>query len=127
MEAARRKPLSLQFLNPDKGSLLGTDASDFPVSAVPQQVQEDGSHVIVPFCSRVLAAGQRRTWTQGEKEAYAILCALHKFARAHWTPGTDGMHLPSVACNAGTRSVWTHSRVQPLTAPDGTRRWQILT
>ena len=33
------------------------------------------------FWSRVLAEGQRRTWTPREKEAYAIVMALRKWAR----------------------------------------------
>ena len=32
------------------------------------------------FSSRVLAEGQRRTWTAREKETYAIICALRKWS-----------------------------------------------
>ena len=45
-----------------------------------KQVLKDGSHVPVAPWSRVLAEGQRRTWTPREKEAYAIVKALRKWA-----------------------------------------------
>ena len=80
MKAALLKPLNLHLPNPDKGFVLRTDASEYAVGAVLEQVQEDGSHVPVAFWIRVLAAGQRRTWTPREKEAYAIVCALCKWA-----------------------------------------------
>ena len=79
MKAALLKPLSLHLLNPDKGFVLRTDASDYAVGAVLEQVQEHGSHVPVAFWSCALAAGQRRTWTPREKEAYAIVCILRKW------------------------------------------------
>ena len=58
-----------QFLvDPDKGFVLRTDASDYAVGAVLEQVRDDGSHVPVAFRSRILAEGQRRTWTGRENE-----------------------------------------------------------
>ena len=70
--------LELFLINPDKGFVLRTDASDYAVGAVLEQVQEDGSHLPVAFRSRVLPEGQCRTWTAREKETYAIICALRK-------------------------------------------------
>ena len=72
--------LGLFLINPDKGFVLRTDASDYAVGAVLEQVREDGSHVPVAFWSRALAEGQRRTWTAREKETYAIICALRKWS-----------------------------------------------
>ena len=72
--------LGLFLINPDKGFVLPTDASDYAVGAVLEQVREDGSDVPVAFWSRVLAEGQRRTWTAREKETYAIICALRKWS-----------------------------------------------
>ena len=71
-------PLGLFFVDPDKEFVLRTDASDYAVGAVLEQVRCDGTHVPVAFWSRVLAEGQRRTCTGREKETYAIVCALRK-------------------------------------------------
>ena len=68
------------LINPDKGLVLRTDASDYAVGAVLEQVREDGSHVPVAFGSRGLAEGQRRTWTAREKDMYAVICALRKWS-----------------------------------------------
>ena len=68
-------------MDPDKGFVLRTDASDYAVGAVLGQVRDDRSHVPVAFWSRILAKGQRRTWTAREKETYAIVCALGKWSR----------------------------------------------
>ena len=68
--------LGLFLVDPDKGFVLRTNASDYAVGAVLEQVRCDAVHVQVAFWSRVLAEGQRRTWTAREKETYAIVCAL---------------------------------------------------
>ena len=60
MKATLLKPLRLHLLDPDKGFVLRTHASDYAVRAVLEQVQGDGSNVPVAVCSRVLAAGQRK-------------------------------------------------------------------
>ena len=67
-------------MDPYKGFVLRTDASDYAVGAVLEQIGDDGSHVPVAFWSRSLAEGQRRTWTAREKETYAIVCALRKWS-----------------------------------------------
>ena len=72
--------LGLFLINRDKGFVLRTDASDYAVGAVLKQVREDGSHVPVAFWSRVLAEGQRRTWTVREKATYAIICSVRKWS-----------------------------------------------
>ena len=72
--------LGLFLVDPDKGFVLRTDTSDYAVGAVLKQVQDDGSHVPVTFWSRILAEGQRRTWTAREKETCAIVCALRKWS-----------------------------------------------
>ena len=62
--------------------MLRTDASDYAVGAVLEQVRDDRLHVPVAFWSRILAEGQHQTWTAREKETYAIVCAL----RDSWEP-----------------------------------------
>ena len=78
------------------------------------------------FWSRVLAEGQRRTWTPREKEAYAIVMALRKWA------GYIALH-PVTVCTdhqslqSWHRSTWTPPRVPPPDGQDGTRPWPSST
>ena len=72
--------VGLHLLDPDREFVLRTDASDYAIGAVLEQVLDDGRHVPVAFWSRGLAIGQRRTGTPREKEAYAIVMALRKWA-----------------------------------------------
>ena len=72
--------LGLFLVDPNKGFVLRTDASDYAVGAVLEEVRDDRSQVPVAFWNRILAEGQRRTWTAREKELYAIVCALRKWS-----------------------------------------------
>ena len=72
--------LKLWLIDPDKGFVLRTDASDYAVGAVLEQFEDDGTDVAVTFWCRVLAPGQRRTWTARGEETYTIICALRKWA-----------------------------------------------
>ena len=47
--------LGLFLVDPDKGFVLRTDALDYAVGAVLEQIRDDGSHVPVAFWSRILA------------------------------------------------------------------------
>ncbi len=58
--------------------MLRDDASDFAMGAVLEQ-QKEGTWVPVAFHSRKLAKGQRN-WTPREKETYAKVSALRKWA-----------------------------------------------
>ena len=78
MKQALLSAVGLHLLDPDRGFVLRTDASDYTVGAVLEQVLDDERHVSVAFWSRVLAEGQRQTWTPREKEAYAIVMALRR-------------------------------------------------
>ena len=75
--------LGLFLVDPEKGFVLRTDASDYAVGAVLEQVRDDGSHVPVAFWSRI--------WPAREKETYATVCALRKWS------GHIGSH-PVVVC-----------------------------
>ena len=71
--------LGLFLVDPDKGFVLRTDASDYVVGAVLEQVRDDRTHVPVAFWTWILAEGQRRKWTATKRETYAIVCALRKW------------------------------------------------
>ena len=110
--------LGLFLVDPDKGFVPGTDASDYAVGAVLEQVRDDGSHVPVAFWSRNLAEGQRRTWTAREKETYAIVCALRKWS--------GGIRLQPVVVCTDHKSLqrWHKEHVDSPSGPAGRRaRW----
>ena len=118
MKQALLSAVGLHLVDPDRGFVLRTDASDYAIGAVLEQVLDDGRHVPVAFWSRVLAEGQRRTWTPREKEAYAIVMALRKWAWVHSPPSRHRLHRPSESCSRGTRSTWT-----PLRSASRRARW----
>ena len=91
MKQALLSAVGLHVVDPDRGFVLRTDTSDYAIRAVLEQVVDDGRHVPVAFWSRVLAEDQRRTWTPRDKEAYAIIMALKKWA------GYIALH-PMTAC-----------------------------
>ena len=92
MKQALLSAVGLHLVDPDRGFVLRTNASGYAVCAVLEQVLDDGRHVAVAFWSRVLAEGQRWTWTPREKEAYASVMALRKWA------GYIALH-PVTVCN----------------------------
>ena len=98
--------------------VLRTDASDYAVGAVLEQVLDDQRHVPVAFWSRVLAEGQRRTWTPREKEAYAIVMALRKWA------GYIALHPVTVCTNHQSLQSWHKEHVDTPSGPASRRaRW----
>ena len=113
--------LGLFLVDPDKGFVLRTDASDYAVGAVLEQIRDDGSHVPVAFWSRILAEGQRGTWTAREKETYAIVCALRKWS------GHIGLQPVVVCTDHQSLQSWHKEHVAPSRdrrqgGPDGMRR-----
>ena len=110
--------LGLFLVDPDKGFVLRTDASDYAVGAVLEQIRDDGSHVPVAFWSRILAEGQRRTWTAREKETYAIVCALRKCS------GHIGWQPVVVCTNHQSLQSWHKEHVDTPSGPAARRaRW----
>ena len=81
MKQALLSALGLHLVEPDRGFILRTDAFDHAIDAILEQVLDNGRHVPAFFWSRLLAEGQRRTWTPRETEAHAIVMALRKRAR----------------------------------------------
>ena len=78
LKAALTGELELFQIDPDQPYVLRTDASDWAIGAVLEQERE-GRMVPVGFYSRKLA-GSQRNWTPREKEAYAIVAAVRKWA-----------------------------------------------
>ena len=85
--------LSLQTVDPDKPFILRVDASDRAIGAALEQFADptDGMPTVgdatgrrktvpVAFCSRKLTPGQVRSWSVREKETYAVILALQKWA-----------------------------------------------
>ena len=110
--------LGLFLVDPDKGFVLPTDASDYDVGAVLEQIRDDGSHVPVAFWSRILAEGRRRTWTAREKETYAIVCALSKWS------GHIGLQPVLVCTDHQSLQSWHKEHVDTPSGPAARRpRW----
>ena len=118
MKQALLSAVGLHLVDPDRGFVLRTDASDYAVGAVLEQVLDDGRHVPVAFWSRVLAEGQRRTWTPREKEAYAIVMALRKWA------GYIALHPVTVCTDHQSLQSWHKEHVDTPSGPASRRaRW----
>ena len=110
--------LGLFLVDPDKGFVLRTDASDYAVGAVLEQIRDDESHVPVAFSSRILAERQRCTWTAREKERYAILCALRKWS------GHIGLQPVVVCTDHQSLQSWHKEHVDTPSGPAARRaRW----
>ena len=123
MKEALLSALGLHLVHPDRGIVLRTDACDYTISAVLEQVLDDGRHTPVAFWSPVLAEGQRPTWTPREKEAYTIVMALRKLA------GYIALHPVTVCTDHQSLQSWHKGHVdtpedQPAREPDGTRPWR---
>ena len=110
--------LGLFLVDPDKGFVLRTDAPDYDLGAVLEQVRDDGTHVPVALWSRILVEGQRRTWTAREKETYAIVCALRKWS------GHIGLHAVVVCTDHQSLQSWHKEQVDTPSGPAARRaRW----
>ena len=110
--------LGLFLVDPDKGSVLRTDASDYAVGAVFGQVRCKNTQVPVASWSRVLAEGRHWTWTAREKETYAIVCALRKWS------GHIGLQPVVVCTDHQSLQIWHKEHMDTPTGPaSGRARW----
>ena len=118
MKQALLSAVGLHLVVPDGRFVLRTDASDYAVGAVLEQVFDDGRHVPVAFWSRVLVDGQRRTWTPREKEAYAIVMAPRKWA------GYIAFHPVTVCTDHQSLQSWQKEHLDTPSGPASRRaRW----
>ena len=120
-EGMKQAPLfavGLHLVDPNRGFVLRTDASDYAIRAVLEQVLDDGRHVLVAFWSRVLAEGQRRKWTPRDKEAYAIVMAIRKWA------AYIALHAVTVRTDHQSLQSWHKEQVDTPSGPALRRaRW----
>ena len=107
--------LGLFLVDPDRGFVLRTDASDYAVGLLLEQVRCNRTHVPVALWSRVLAEGQRRTWTAREKVTYAIVCALRKWS------GHIGLQPVVVCTDHQSLQSWHKEHVDTTSGPAARR------
>ena len=110
--------VGVQLVDPDSGFVARTDTSNYTIGAVLEQVLDDGREVPVHIWSRALAEGQRRTWTPREKEAFAIVMALGKWA------GYIALHPVTVCKDHQSLQSWHKEHVDTFSRPASeTARW----
>jgi hypothetical protein len=132
LKAALVSGLSLQAVNPDAPFVLRVDASQKAIGAVLEQLpnaqgpitpQDTLSQKKVPvaFPSRKLTPGQGAKWIVREKEAYAIVSALKKWAS--WI----GLQPVLILTDHKSLEEWAHETLNTPTGPTGRQaRWHLL-
>ena len=109
-------------MDPDAPFILRADASDRAIGAVLEQDRvmvtgESPRRVPVGFFSRKLAKGQLN-WTPREKETYAIVSALRKWA------GWIGLQPVLVTTDHKSLEDWVLEKMDTPSGPGGRRaRW----
>ena len=131
LKVAMLGKLTLQVLNPSWPFVLRTDASGFAIGAVLEQAPcvegmptladaASGKTVPVAFMSRKLTTSQCCTWDVRDKEAYAVVCALEKWA------GWIQQQPILILTDHKTLQSWTHEILQDPMGPSGRRaRWHL--
>jgi hypothetical protein len=116
VKAGLAASLELFQIDPDQPFRLRCDASDHAIGAELQQ-EHEGKWVPVAFYSRKLA-GSQKNWTTREKETYAIVAALRKWA------GIIGFQPVVVKTDHRSLVVWVTEQMDTLSGPRGRRaRW----
>ena len=69
----------------DEPFRLCTDASNFAVGCVLEQMQE-GKYRVIAYASQILTPNKRK-WSAFQREAYALLWASRAFTQQRFDPG----------------------------------------
>ncbi len=116
LKKALKEGLQVFQLEPDQPFVLRTDASDFVIGVVLEQ-ERNGEWVPVSFFSRKLGQSQLN-WTPREKETYAIVAALRKWA------GSVGFQPILVKTDHRSLEHWVTENIDTPSGPRGRRaRW----
>ena len=130
LKCALAENLELQHLDTSKPFILRTDASDFAIGAVLEQVTENtgpltlsdlrnlkpGSTRPVAFMSRKLTNGQSTRWDTREKETYAVVSALEKWA------SYIGYSPVTILTDHKSLESWWKENIDLATGPSAPRR-----
>ena len=130
LKKAMMAGLSLQVVNPDRPFILRVDASTSAIGAALEQLPEPGpvtkekalggKTIPVAFMSRKLTPGQASKWPVREKEAYAIVCALEKWAS--WI----GLQEVLVLTDHKSLESWATEVLDSPTGPSGRQaQWHL--
>ena len=125
--------LELYHVDPSKPFVLRTDASQYAIGAaleqfpaiagVPtlEQILTPGAALPVAFMSRKLTPGQALRWDTRDKETYAVVSALEKWAS--WI----GYQQVLIVTDHQTLQSWHREAFNAATGPSGRRaRWHAL-
>ena len=111
--------LELFQVEPDQPFRIRTDACDYAIGAVLEQ-ERGGEWVPVCFYSRKLT-GSQKNWTAREKEAYAIIASLWKWA------GWIGCSPVEVVTHHKSLEDWVKEHVETKSGLTGRRaRWHEI-
>ena len=124
LKEALVEELVLFQADPDKPFILRADASDRAIGAVLEQKREGAltPHGTVPvaFFSRKLGKSQLN-WTPREKETYAVVEALKKWA------GWIGLQPVVITTDHKSLEDWVHEKMDTPSGPAGRRaRWHEI-
>ena len=130
LKNALAENLELQHLDTSKPFILRTDASDFAIGAVLEQFTEisgpptisdlrnlkPGSTKPVAFMSRKLTNGQATKWDTRDKETYAVVSALEKWA------SYIGYSPVTILTDHKSLESWWKEHIDLATGPSAPRR-----